>query len=73
MSVLESGSFTPLCGSHRATPAKLRFSDAVNKMRGADQKIEVEGPVLAVFEGPEAVENDRFDGGRLGAKPFVEE
>jgi len=42
-------------------------------MRGAHQEIQIEGPVLAVFEATEAVENEGLEGSRLGAKLFMEE
>ena len=42
-------------------------------MRGADQQVQVEGPILAVLKSSEAIENEGFVGGRLGTKLFVEE
>jgi len=73
MPFLKPGPFTSLGGSHRAAPAELRFSNAVDEMRGAHQEIQIEGPVLAVFEGTEAVENEGLEGSPLGAKLFMEE
>jgi hypothetical protein len=42
-------------------------------MRGADEEVHVEGPVLTVFEGSKAVEHQGFLGSLFGAKLFVEE
>jgi len=58
---------------HHAAPAKLLLPHPVHKVRGADQEVQIEGPVLAVFESPKAVEDQRFVGRLLGTKLFVEE
>jgi hypothetical protein len=42
-------------------------------VRGSDQQIQVEGPVLAVFEGPESVEDEGLSGRRPGSELLVEE
>src|SRR4029453_6081245 len=38
----------------------LGVVEAVDVVRGADHEVQVEGPVLAVLEGAEAVEDDRL-------------
>ncbi len=73
MSVFEKHPLLLLSRPHRAAPAKLRLTHPVHKVRGADQEVQVEGPVLAVFEGSKTVENNRFIGSLLGTKLFVEE
>jgi hypothetical protein len=42
-------------------------------VRGTDQQVQVEGPVLAVLKSSEAIENEGFVGGRPGTELFVEE
>jgi hypothetical protein len=42
-------------------------------VRGSDQQVQVEGPILAVFEGPEPVEDEGLAGRGARPKLFVEE
>ncbi len=73
MLLFEQTPLFPLSGPHRATPAQLRFSHAVDEVRGPDHEVQVKGPVLAVLEGSKAVEYQRFIGCRPGTKQLVEE
>ena len=73
MSAFEKHSLLLLSGPHRAATAKLSLTHPVDIVRGADQQVQVEGPVLAVLEGPETVEDQRFVGSPLGAELFVKE
>jgi len=73
MSAFEKHPLLLLSRPHRAAPTELRLPHPVHKVRGADQEVQIEGPVLAVFEGSEAVEDQRFVGSRLGTELFVEE
>lgn len=73
VSAFEKGSLLLLSGPHRAATAKLSLADPVHKVRGTDQQIQVEGPVLAVLEGPKTVEDEWFGWSRLGTKLFMEE
>jgi hypothetical protein len=58
---------------HRAAAAKLSLTDPVHKVRGADQQVQVEWPVLALLEGPKTIEDERFVWGRPGTELFVKE
>jgi len=71
--LLESSSLFLLRRPHGATAAKLGLVEPVDVVRDPDQQIEIEGPVLAVFEGTKAVENQGLTWGLFGAKLFVEE
>ena len=73
MSAFEKNSLPPLSRPHRAATAKLSLPDAVHEVRGTDEEVQVEGPVLAVLEGSEAIEYQRFVGGLFRTKLFVEE
>jgi len=42
-------------------------------VRGADEKVQVEGPELTVLEGSKTVEHQGFVWSSFGSKPFVEE
>jgi hypothetical protein len=73
MSAFENGSLSPLSRPHRAATEKLSLAHSIHKVRGADQEVQVEGPVLAVLESPKTVENERFIWSGLGTELFVEE
>jgi hypothetical protein len=73
MCFLEQGPFLLLSRPHRAAPTQLGLTHSINEMRCSHEQVQVEGPVLAVLEGPEAVENQGFARGRFGAKLFMEE
>jgi hypothetical protein len=66
---LEPDSLALLAGSHAAAAAQLGLVEAVDVVRGADQEIEIEGPVVAGLQGAEAVEGQGLGGG--GARPQV--
>src|SRR5512139_388572 len=71
---LELAAPHPLGRSQGAATAKLRVAEAVDVVRGADQEVELEGPVLAVLEGPQAVEHERLArGGVPRPQPLEEE
>ncbi len=73
MFLLEKGSLLALRWPHRATTAQFGLAHPVHEMRGSDEQVQVEGPVLTVFEGSESVEHQGLVGGCLGAKLFMEE
>ena len=73
MFFLKTDPFLPLRAAHPATAAQLGLPYPVYEVRGSDEQIQVEGPVLAVFEGPEAVENQGLVGRCLGARLLMEE
>jgi hypothetical protein len=73
VALLEKRPFQPLRRSHRAAAAKLGVAEAVDEVRGTDQEVQIEGPVLAVFEGAEAVEDEWFRGGLLRSLLLMEE
>jgi len=73
MRFLEQGPFLLLSRSHRAASTQLGLTHSINEMRSSHEQVQVEGPVLAVLESPEAVENQGFAWGRFGAKLFMEE
>ena len=73
VSPLEQGPLRLLRGPHRAAPAQLGVAHAVDEVRGSDEQVQVEGPVLAVLEGPEAVEHERLIGCPFGADLFMKE
>jgi hypothetical protein len=58
---------------HGAATTKFSLSYAVNEVRRTDEQVQVEGPILAVLEGPEPVEDQGFAGRGAGPKLFVEE
>jgi hypothetical protein len=62
-----------LRGPHRATSPKLRIVEAVDEMRGADQEIDVHGPILAVLEGSKAIQDEGLSGRVLGSHLLLEE
>ena len=64
---LERGALAPLARPQGAAAAKLGVVEAVDVVRGPDQEVQVEGPVLAVLEGPQAVEHQRL--GRCALRP----
>jgi hypothetical protein len=72
MSGFEKFSLCPLRRPHRATATKFSLSYAVDEVRGTDQQVQVEGPVLAVFEGSKAVEYQGLAGSPLRTKLFME-
>jgi hypothetical protein len=67
VSTLQDVALAELARPHRTAAAELGVIEAVDVVRGADQEVEVEGPVLAVLEGANAVENEGF--GRGAARP----
>ena len=73
MLLLEGGSFLLLGRPHGAAAAQLRLPEPVDVVRSPDQKIQVERPILTVFEAPEAVEDERFAGCTTRPKLFMEE
>jgi hypothetical protein len=73
VSAFEKHPLLLLSRPHRAASTKLRLTHPVHKVRGADQEVQIEGPILAVLESTKAVENKRFVGSRLGTELFVEE
>jgi hypothetical protein len=54
---LESLAGALLVAGHRARASQLGLVEAINIVRGPNEQLEVEGPVLAELEGPEAVED----------------
>ncbi|MBK7951087.1 MAG: hypothetical protein IPK00_20575 [Deltaproteobacteria bacterium] len=72
-SLLEHSAPHPLSGPHRPTPSQLDVVEAVDEERRPDDEVHVHGPVLAVFEGPEPVEDEGLSGRGPGAEAFVEE
>ena len=73
MSAFEKSSLLLLRRPHRAATAQFGLPDAVDEMRGPNEEVQVEGPVLAVLKSSEAIENQGFVGDRFGTKLFVEE
>jgi hypothetical protein len=73
VSLLEHGAPRPLRGPHRPTAPQLDVVEAVDEERRADDEVHVHGPVLAVFEGPEPVEDEGLGGRGFRAEAFVEE
>ena len=49
-----------LCRPHRSAPAEFRIIESVDKERLPHDQVQVHRPVLAVFEGAEAIEHDRL-------------
>jgi hypothetical protein len=70
---LEQGSFQLLRGSHRTTASELRVIEPIDVVGGPDQEVQVERPVLAVLESPEAVQHQRLARCRPGSQTFVDE
>jgi hypothetical protein len=62
-----------LSGPHGATATQLGITQAVDEVRASDEQIQVHRPVLAVFEGAEAVQDQGFFGGGAGPFPFVKQ
>jgi hypothetical protein len=54
------------------TAAELGIVEAINVVGDADEKLQVERPVVTGLEGSEAIEYDGFDG-RSGPQRFVEQ
>jgi hypothetical protein len=73
MAALEPRALGPLRGSHRAAAAQLGVIEPVDEVGGSHEEVQIEGPVLAVFEGAEAVEDEGLLGGGPGTQPLVEE
>jgi hypothetical protein len=73
MSGFEKFSPLPLCRPHGAATTKFSLSYAVNEVRRTDEQVQVEGPILAVFKGSKAVENQRLVWSLAGTKLFMEE
>ena len=63
----------PLGRPHRATSPEFDIVESVDKVRGAHQEIDVHGPVLAVLEGTEAVQDEGLFGGLLRAHLLMKE
>ena len=55
VNALELRAPRPLARPQGAAAAQLGVVEAVDVVGDADQQVQVEGPVLAVLEGPEAV------------------
>jgi hypothetical protein len=70
---LERGPLALLTRPHRAATTQLRVVEAVDEVRVADEYVQVVGPVLAVLEGAQAVENEALAGGAPRAQRLVEE
>jgi hypothetical protein len=73
VALLKVRSFPPLRGSHGATSAKLCLVESVHVMGDPDEQVEIKGPVLAVLEGPEAIEDQRFLGRATGSHLLLKE
>ena len=73
MGGLEQGPLPALVRGHAATAAQLGVLEAIAVVRGAHEKVDLEGPVLAVLEGVEAIEDESLVGGPSGSEPLVEE
>lgn len=73
MTPLEKLAFLPLGRPHRAAPPQLGLTEAIDVVGRANEQVQIEGPVLAVLEGPEAVENEGLGGRFAGSQPLVEE
>lgn len=71
--LFEDPPFHVLSRPHRAAAPQLSIIEPVDKMRCADQEIDVHGPVLAVLEGSKAVEDERLGGRPLGAMLLMKE
>jgi hypothetical protein len=71
--LLEPRTLSLLRGPHGATTAQFSFTDPVDIVRGTDQEIQIEGPVLAVFEGSEAIEDEGFRWRCSRSQTFMEE
>ena len=56
----EMTAFQLLCGAHGSASAEFGIVEAVYIVRYADQKVEIEGPVLTVFKGSKTVEDEWF-------------
>jgi len=69
VTLLEPFSTTPLGGPHRAAPPQLGLVEAVDEVALPHDVIQIEGPVLAGFEGAEAIEDQGL--GRRPARPEV--
>jgi hypothetical protein len=71
--IFENRSFAPLRGPHRATSAELGVVESVDIVAAPHQQVQIEGPVLAVLEGPEAVQDQGLRGCASGTNSFMEE
>ncbi len=71
--LLESGTLCLLRRAHRATAAEWCVIESVHVVGGPDQEVQVEGPVLAVFEGTKTVQDQGLVGGFPGTEAFMEE
>ncbi len=60
VTALELGALAPLRRRHRAAAAQLGVVEAVDEVRGADQEVQVEGPVLPALEAAKAIEDQRL-------------
>jgi len=73
MEALEASALAPLDRSHRPAAAEFGVLEAVDEVRLTDEQVDVERPVLAIFEAAESVQGEGLGRSATGPKLSMQE